>query len=112
MRQIIIDLISVWETLVSKLTNLGVIPMIGVISKDPVDGECVQGYELTKDAKKCMRAQEVDCNSPLCTGEKWRGGSIFCDEYAQVTGSRIAIGGCYDRNDNPEEYCVNYQDGK
>lgn len=86
--------------------------MIGVISKDPVDGECVQGYELTKDAKKCMRAQEVDCNSPLCTGEKWRGGSIFCDEYAQVTGSRIAIGGCYDRNDNPEEYCVNYQDGK
>lgn len=63
-----------------------------------------------------MWAQEVDCNnepnSPLCTGEKGRGGSIFCDEYAGLTGSRIAYGGCYDRNDNPEEYCINYQDDK
>ena len=43
---------------------VGVIPMIGIFSKDPVDGELRdQGYELTKDAKKCVRAQEVDCNA-------------------------------------------------
>lgn len=47
-------------------------------------------------------------NSPLCTGEKGRGGCIFCDEYAQLTGSRIAYGGCYDRNDAPDEYCDQY----
>jgi hypothetical protein len=35
----------------------------------------------------------------LSVREKGRGGSIFCDEYAQLTGSRIAYGGCYDRND-------------
>ena len=35
-------------------------------------------------------------------------GLIFCDEYAQLTGSRIAYGGCYDRNDSPADYCNNY----
>ena len=28
-----------------------------------------------------------------------------------MAGSRIAYGDCYDRNDNPEEYCLKYQDG-
>jgi hypothetical protein len=87
--------------------------MVYVISKDPVEGKCPDGYDMTKDAEKCVRAQEVDCdddnsNSPLCTGEKGRRGSIFCDEYAQLTGSRIAYGGCYDRNDVPDEYCDQY----
>jgi hypothetical protein len=36
------------------------------------------------------------------------GGSIFYDIYAELTGSRIAYGGCYDRNDYPEKYCVTY----
>lgn len=35
------------------------------------------------------------------------GEGLFCDQRAQLTGSRIAPGGCYDRNDNPEEFCVN-----
>lgn len=91
---------------------VGVLPLVGVISKDPVNGECIQGYDLTKDAKKCVRAQEVDCNSEpdssLCTGESGRYGSLFCDEYAQLTGSRIAYGGYYDRNDNPRSYCDDY----
>jgi hypothetical protein len=26
--------------------------------------------------------------------------------YSGLTGSRIAYGGCYDRNDDPEEYCL------
>jgi hypothetical protein len=35
---------------------------------------------------------------------------IFCDEYAGLTGSRIAYGGCYDRNDNVGEYCDKYHE--
>lgn len=60
---------------------VGVIPMVGVISKDPVEGQCPDGYDITKDAKKCVRAQDADCNnepgSSICTGEKGRGGAIF-----------------------------------
>jgi hypothetical protein len=41
-----------------------------------------------------VSAQEVDCNedpdNSLCNGEDGRNGSIFRDEYAQLTGSRIA----------------------
>jgi hypothetical protein len=49
---------------------VGVIPMVHIISKDH-EGQCPDGYDMTKDAKKCVRAGEVDCddnsNSPLCT---------------------------------------------
>ena len=46
----------------------------------------------------------------MCTvpGDKGRKGGIFCDVYTGLTGSRIAYGGCYDRNDDPEEYCLTY----
>ncbi|HZA68186.1 MAG TPA: hypothetical protein VE548_00695 [Nitrososphaeraceae archaeon] len=69
---------------------------------------------MTKDAKKCVRAQELGCDgnnskSPLCTGEKGRGGSILCDEYAHLTGSRIAYGGCYDSKDFCMAVCSNYE---
>jgi hypothetical protein len=76
----------------------------------PDDPDKFTLQEMTEEI--CVRAQEVDWNnkpdSSLCTGEKGRGGSVFCDEYAQLTGSRIAYGGCYDRNDNPRSYCDNY----
>lgn len=42
---------------------VGVLLMVGVISKDPVNGECIQVDDLTEDAKKCVRAHEVDCNN-------------------------------------------------
>ena len=86
----------------------------GIISVEPQNETCPEGYDITKDGQHCVRAQEVDCNrdpdSPLCTGETGRGGSIFCDEYAGLTGSWIAYGGCYDRNDNVGEYCDKYHE--
>ena len=52
---------------------------------------------------------EIDCKSmpdhSFCTGENGRGGSPFCDLPSHP-------GSCSDRNDTPENYCVNYQDGK
>jgi hypothetical protein len=58
------------------------------------DGTCPEGYDITKDGGDCVSAQEVDCNedpdNSLCNGEDGRNGSIFRDEYAQLTGSRIA----------------------
>jgi hypothetical protein len=48
---------------------------------------------------------KVDCdanpNHPYCTGEKGRDGGPFCDLPSHP-------GSCYDRNDNPEEYCTTY----
>lgn len=33
---------------------------------------------------------------------------IICCKNGTATGSRIAYEGCYDRNDNPKEYCEHY----
>ena len=86
----------------------------GIISVESQNETCPEGYDITKDGQHCVRAQEVDCNrdpdSPVCTGKTGRGGSIFCDEYAGLTDSRIAYGGCYDRNDIVGEYCDKYHE--
>ena len=78
--------------------------MTGLITTEPVNGECTGEYDLSKDGQLCVRGDDIDCdkepNHDLCSGERGRGGSIFCDVHAGITGSRIAFGGCYDRNDN------------
>lgn len=91
------------------------IEMDGIILTDPINGECIGDYDITRDSKNCVRSDErVDCDSDpdnsLCNSEMGRNGIIFCDLYAGLTGSRIAYGGCYDRNDNPEDYCEHYRE--
>jgi hypothetical protein len=89
--------------------------LTGLITADPVNGECIGEYDLSKDGQLCGRGERVDCDvdpdNSLCNGQDGRHGHIFCDVYAGITGSRIAYGGCYERNDTPENYCVNYLDG-
>lgn len=41
----------------------------------------------------------------LYNGDRGIEGKIFCDIQEQETGSKS---GCYDRNDNPEEYCIKH----
>ena len=80
-----------------------------------VNGTCAEGFDITKDGQMCVRGENEDCAEtnqttyrPLCDGSRDRDGLIFCDIYATFTGSRIAYGGCYDRNDNPVEYCSHF----
>jgi hypothetical protein len=80
---------------------------------DPIPTEtgskCPEGYSRTDDGDQCQ-LKEVQCDEtpddPLCNGERGRRGNIFCDIQYQEGGS----GTCYDRNDNPEEYCLTYKD--
>ena len=52
---------------------------------------------------------KIDCDEhpdhSRCNGHKGRDGSIFCDVQYQDVGYKE---NCYDRNDNPSEYCDNY----
>jgi hypothetical protein len=64
---------------------------------------------------KIRGADRIDCSSqtismPTCNGTRGRNGLIFCDIYAAFTGSRIAYGGCYDRNDNLRSYCDEFHE--
>jgi hypothetical protein len=56
-------------------------------------------------------SERIDCNEnpdhSLCNGERGITGTIFCDVQYQEEGSKSA---CYDRNDNPKEYCEKYRD--
>jgi hypothetical protein len=51
----------------------------------------------------------IDCNEhqqhTRCIGHQGRDGLIFCDVQYQDMGFKD---NCYDRNDNPKEYCDNY----
>jgi hypothetical protein len=51
----------------------------GIISKDPVDGRCIGEYDLTKDGKKCIMMEDIDCgenpNHPFGIGNM---GSAYC----------------------------------
>jgi hypothetical protein len=76
---------------------------------------CARGYDITKDDQMCIRGDNEDCTNnnqttykTHCDGSRGRDGLIFCDIYVTFTGSRIAYGGCYDRNDNPFEYCSHF----
>jgi|SRR5215218_1980624 hypothetical protein len=88
----------------------------GIILTDLVNGECLDGIDKTKDGKSCVRADRAACgidpDNSLCNDQSGSHGHIFCDLYAGLTGSRMAYGGSYDRNDNPEEYCISYSEDK
>lgn len=53
----------------------------------------------------------VDCdenpNDSLCNGDRGIDGNPFCDIQYQEEGRKH---GCYDRNDNPQEYCEKYRE--
>ncbi len=69
--------------------------------------KCLDGYQRTDDGEKC-ELKDVQCDetpdNSLCNGERGREGLIFCDVLYQETGGKGE--GCYDRNDNPEQYCL------
>ena len=72
--------------------------------------KCPEGYSRTEDGQNC-KLRDVQCDvepeNSLCNGERGREGIIFCDiQNQEGEGSET----CYDRNDNPEEYCLKYQD--
>jgi hypothetical protein len=58
-------------------------------------------------------ADRIDCSNqtismPTWNGTRGRNGVIICDINSSFTDSRIAYGGCYDRNDNPRDYCSHF----
>jgi hypothetical protein len=67
---------------------------------------CPDGYSRTEDGENC-KLRDVQCDEDpddsLCNGERGREGLIFCDVQYQEEGSKSS---CYDRNDNPEQYCL------
>jgi hypothetical protein len=68
---------------------------------------CPDGYDRTEDGENC-KLRDVRCDEDpdhsLYNGERGREGLIFCDVLYQETGGKGE--GCYDRNDNPEQYCL------
>ncbi len=85
-----------------------------IVSAVPTGGpgsgtKCPDGYDRMKGNDNC-ELRDVQCDEDpdhsLCTGERGREGSIFCDVLYQETGGKA--GGCYDRNDTPDQHCDKY----